>query len=50
MDFDRRPEFRGLIEPSWFWVTFAAVLSILGIAGVVVISRIRRQRMTGRMP
>jgi hypothetical protein len=43
VDFDRRPEFRGE-EPAWFWVVFAAILSVLGIVGVVVIWRIRKHR------
>jgi hypothetical protein len=46
VDFDVRPEQRALHAESWSWgqVYFAAVLSALGVIGVVVIWMWRRRR------
>jgi hypothetical protein len=45
MNFDVRPEQRALHSTrwSWFWVYFAATMSILGIIGVIVIYRLRKR-------
>jgi hypothetical protein len=43
IDFDVRPEHRALHHETWSWteVYFASIMSVLGIAGVIVIWRIR---------
>jgi len=49
LNFDVRPEYHHLYgETAWFWVYFAATLAVLGVAGVILIWRIRvRNRKTG---
>jgi hypothetical protein len=44
-DFDVRPEQRALHSSrwSWGWVYFAAIMSILGVVGVIVIWQFRRR-------
>ena len=42
--FGVRPEYRTDGPVDLFWVYFAAILSILGIAGVIIIWLIRRKR------
>jgi hypothetical protein len=53
-DFDVRPEHRALQSGrwSWGWVSFAAVLSVLGVLGVLIIWRYRciRSRLTNPGP
>jgi hypothetical protein len=42
INFDYKPEYHYMFEETeWFWVWFAAILAILGVAGVVIIWRIR---------
>lgn len=36
-DFDLKPEYRGFVGIDIFWVYFAGILSVLGIAGVIII-------------
>jgi hypothetical protein len=45
INFDVRPEHRALhyTRWSWGWVYFAAIMSILGVIGVVIIWRLRRR-------
>ncbi len=43
VNFDVKPEYRSLYVFNYFWVLFAAILSILGIIGVVIIWLYRRQ-------
>jgi hypothetical protein len=45
IDFDIRPEHRALHDTRWSWagVYFAAVLSVLGVIGVLVIWILRRR-------
>ena len=40
INFDVRPEHRAAYAFEWFWVYFAAILSLLGVAGVLIIWRI----------
>ena len=48
LNFDVRPEHRATYTFDWFWVWFAAILSVLGIVGVIVIwGIIRRNRKAG---
>ena len=49
IDFDVRLEHRALHHTRWEigWVYFAAIMSVLGIIGVVVIWRIRRRGQKG---
>jgi hypothetical protein len=44
LNFDVRPEYHSSHSErwSWFWVYFAASLSILGILGVLIIWQVRR--------
>jgi len=46
INFDVRPEHIALHHTRWqmFWVYFAAIKSVLGIVGVVLIWRLRRRR------
>ena len=44
IDFDWRPESRGITPPNWIWVILAAVLATLGVVGVVIVWRLRRNR------
>ena len=37
INFDVKPQFRSSHEVNMFWVYFAAILSILGILGVIII-------------
>ena len=43
INFDVNPEFHSSYVVNWFWVYFAAILSILGIIGVIIIWLIRRK-------
>jgi len=49
-DFDVRPEHRAghSARWDWGWLYFAAVMSVLGVAGVVVIWILRRRAARGR--
>jgi hypothetical protein len=40
VNFDVKPEYHDTYTFDWFWVYFAAVLSVLGVIGVIVIWRI----------
>ncbi|MCP4614461.1 MAG: hypothetical protein GY845_37750 [Planctomycetes bacterium] len=40
-NFDVKPEQQATYTFEWFWVYFAAILSVLGIVGVIVIWRFR---------
>jgi len=44
-DFDLRSEHQALhsIQWSWFWLYFAAILSVSGVIGVLIIWKLRRQ-------
>ena len=42
-NFDVRPEYRAAQVPEWYWVIFAAVLSVLGVLGVAIIWVLRRR-------
>jgi len=42
-DFDRRSEFRGASSIDWFWVWFAAVLSVAGLLAVLAIYLLRQR-------
>ena len=44
LNFDVRPEYHESYTFEWFWVYFAAILSILGLIGVVVIWQLIRYR------
>lgn len=44
INFDVKPEYRESYTFSWFWVYFAAILSILGVMGVIVIWQIIRNK------
>ncbi len=48
-NFDVKPEYHETYTFSWFWVYFAAILSIAGIVGVIVIWYLinRRNRTDG---
>ena len=43
VNFDVKPIYHNTYSVEWFWVWFAATLSVLGIIGVVVIWQIRRR-------
>ncbi len=45
IDFDVRPEHRALHDTRWSWsgVYFAAILSVLGVIGVLIIWTLRRR-------
>lgn len=44
-NFDVKPQFQSSHDVNLFWVYFAAILSILGLLGVVIIgARIKRKR------
>jgi len=45
MDFDVRPEHRALHATrwSWGWLYFAAIMSVLGVIGVITIWALRRR-------
>jgi hypothetical protein len=43
LNFDIKPEYLSLYSFDWFWVWFAATLSVLGIIGVIVIWMLRRR-------
>ena len=51
IDFDVRPEQRAghSARWDWGWLYFAAVMSVLGVAGVVVIWVLRRRAARGRV-
>jgi hypothetical protein len=42
-NFDVRPAYQASYTFDWFWVWFAAALSVLGVIGVIVIWRLRRR-------
>lgn len=44
VNFDVKPGYRESYSFDWFWVYFAAILSIMGIAGVIVIWQLIRHR------
>ncbi len=48
VDFDVRPEHRALHDArwSWGWLYFAAIMSILGVIGVITVWRFRRRSGT----
>jgi len=50
INFDVRPEHQALhhLRWTWFWVYFAAILSILGVIGVIVIWRLRKKNLSRR--
>jgi hypothetical protein len=45
VDFDVRPEHRAMHYTRWSWsgVYFAAIMSVLGVTGVLIIWRLRRR-------
>ena len=45
VDFDVRPEYRAMHYTRWSWsgVYFAAIMSVLGVIGVLIIWRLRRR-------
>jgi len=43
VNFDVKPEYHSTYTVVWFWVWFAAILSVLGIIGVIVIYILRRR-------
>jgi hypothetical protein len=42
-NFDVKPEYHSSYSFEWFWVWFAAILSVVGVIGVIVIWRFRRR-------
>ena len=48
-DFDLKPELRANHTANMFWVIFAAVLSISGVAGVFIIRFILKKKKTQRL-
>lgn len=42
-NFDVKPIYHSSYSFEWFWVWFAAILSVLGVIGVIVIWRLRRR-------
>ena len=44
VNFDVKPIYHQSYQFDWFWVYFAAVLSILGVAGVIIIWQIIRYK------
>jgi signal transduction histidine kinase len=44
VNFDIKPEYSQSYTFEWFWVYFAAILSVLGVAGVIVIWQIIRYK------
>lgn len=43
LNFDVKPMYHSSYSFGWFWVWFAAILSVLGVIGVIVIWRLRRR-------
>jgi hypothetical protein len=43
LNFDVKPIYHSSYSFEWFWVWFAAILSVLGVIGVIVIWRLRRR-------
>ena len=43
VNFDVKPIYRSSYSFDWFWVWFTAILSVLGVIGVIVIWRLRRR-------
>lgn len=45
-DFEIRPEYRALFAGGWsmFWVIFTAVMSVLGMIGVIIVWRMRKKQ------
>jgi hypothetical protein len=48
LNFDIKAEYRAEIASNWFWIYFAAVLSVLGVAGVIIIWRLRKKARNDR--
>ena len=49
VNFDVKPEYRETHQVDLFWVYFAAILSVMGILGVLIIwAIIRKQRKEGK--
>lgn len=49
INFDVRPEHHASYTFEWFWVWFAATLSVLGVLGVLIIwTIIRRKKKIGK--
>ena len=48
INFDVRPEHQALhhLRWTWFWVYFAAIMSILGVIGVIIIWRLRKRYLS----
>ena len=46
-DFDIRPEIRQEYTFNWFWVNFAGVMAVLGLAGVLVVWWLTRNYKRG---
>lgn len=44
VNFDVKPEYHEEYTFEWFWVYFAAILSVLGVTGVVIVWQIIRYR------
>ena len=43
LNFDIKPGFREEIVTVWFWVYFAATLSVMGVVGVIIIWQLRKK-------
>ena len=43
LNFDVKPIYHSSYSFNWFWVWFAAILSVLGVIGVIVIWILRRR-------
>ncbi len=43
VNFDVKPIYRSSYSFDWFWVWFVAILSVLGVIGVIVIWKLRRR-------
>ena len=43
VNFDVKPIYHSTYSVEWFWVWFAAILSVLGVLGVILIWRLRRR-------
>ena len=43
VNFDVKPIYHSTYSVEWFWVWFAAILSVLGVIGVIVIWKIRHR-------
>jgi len=45
VNFDINPEYRSAFQTEIFWVWFAAILSVLGVAGVAIIWVLRKKNI-----